>query len=156
MILNRKKMDVPEKIYIQPNAHDGWFENDPNSDNFVEYIRTDALIEKALKWYCLDCECNDNCNANHKCFFRQEYKRYLEGAANALPPKFGNAINPDGGTEDNYRYRHFIRKMRDYFIEKACEWLKSNLYNYAGEDDKRNIVPFDNAIFHDFQKAMEE
>ena len=42
------------------------------------------------------------------------------------------------------------------FIEKACEWLKSNLYNYAGEDDKRNIVPFDNAIFHDFKKAMEE
>ena len=42
------------------------------------------------------------------------------------------------------------------FIEKACEWLKSNLNNYAGEDDKRNIVPFDNAIFHDFKKAMEE
>ena len=44
----------------------------------------------------------------------------------------------------------------DAFIEKACEWLKSNLYDYAGEDDKRNIVPFDDAIFEDFKKAMEE
>ena len=44
----------------------------------------------------------------------------------------------------------------DAFIEKACEWLKSNLCDYAGEDDKRNIVPFDDAIFEDFKKAMEE
>ena len=44
----------------------------------------------------------------------------------------------------------------DAFIEKACGWLKSNLYDYAGEDDKRNIVPFDDAIFEDFKKAMEE
>lgn len=44
----------------------------------------------------------------------------------------------------------------DTFIDKACEWLKSNLYDYAGEDDKRNIVPFDDAIFEDFRKAMEE
>ena len=43
----------------------------------------------------------------------------------------------------------------DAFIEKACEWLKSNLYNYAGEDDKRNIVPFDSSIFEDFKKYME-
>ena len=42
----------------------------------------------------------------------------------------------------------------DAFIEKACEWLKSNLYDYAGEDDKRNIVPFDNSIFEDFKKYM--
>ncbi len=81
-------MKAQEKIYIQPNAQDGWFEGKiPNglpNGLFVEYTRTDA------------------------------------------------------------------------FIKKACEWLKSNLYNYAGEDDKRNIVPFDNAIFHDFKKAMEE
>lgn len=44
----------------------------------------------------------------------------------------------------------------DAFIEKACGWLKSNLYDYAGEDDKRNIVPFDNSVFEDFRKAMEE
>ena len=42
----------------------------------------------------------------------------------------------------------------DAFIEKAVEWLKSNLYDYAGEDDKRNIVPFDSSIFDDFKKYM--
>jgi hypothetical protein len=42
----------------------------------------------------------------------------------------------------------------DVFIEKACEWLKSNLYDYAGEDDKRNIVPFDSSIFEDFKNYM--
>ena len=47
----------------------------------------------------------------------------------------------------------YIRK--DAFIEKACEWLKSNLHDYAGEDDKRNIVPFDSSVFEDFRKAME-
>lgn len=52
--------------------------------------------------------------------------------------------------------RMVAEKITDAFIEKACEWLKSNLHDYAGEDDKRNIVPFDNAIFHDFKKAMEE
>lgn len=39
-------MKSPDKIYVQPNAHDGWFEGDKPNDNFVEYIRKDALIEK--------------------------------------------------------------------------------------------------------------
>lgn len=38
-------MKVPDKIYIQPNAHDGWFEGNKPNDNFVEYIRKDALLE---------------------------------------------------------------------------------------------------------------
>ena len=44
-------MKAPEKIHIQPNAHDRWFEgNIPNglpNGLFVEYTRTDAFIEKA-------------------------------------------------------------------------------------------------------------
>ena len=40
------------------------------------------------------------------------------------------------------------------FIEKACEWLEDNLYDYAGMDDKRNIVPFDKSIFKDFKNYM--
>lgn len=43
-------MKTPEKIYIQPNAHDGWFEINPNSDIFVEYVRKDAFIEKTEKY----------------------------------------------------------------------------------------------------------
>ena len=84
---------------------------------------TDAFIEKALKWYCLDCECNDNCK-DTKCFFHNAYKRYLEGDTKSLPPKFSNTIlNEDGSTSDNWRYRHFTSKMQDTFIEKAAEWL---------------------------------
>lgn len=68
--------------------------------------------------------------------------------------------NPIDGTPD-YRWLskrscsddiEYIRT--DTFIDKACEWLKSNLYDYAGEDDKRNIVPFDEAVYEDFRKAM--
>ena len=40
-------MKAPDKIYIQPNAHDGWFENGGPSEIFVEYIRKDALLEWA-------------------------------------------------------------------------------------------------------------
>ena len=40
-------MKAPDRIYIQPNAHDGWFEGNKPNDNFVEYIRKDALLEWA-------------------------------------------------------------------------------------------------------------
>ena len=40
-------MKAPDKIYIQPNAHDRWFEGNMPNDNFVEYIRKDALLEWA-------------------------------------------------------------------------------------------------------------
>ncbi len=46
--------EAPEKIHIQPNAHDGWFEGKiPNGlpdGLFVEYTRTDAFIERACEW----------------------------------------------------------------------------------------------------------
>ena len=118
-------MKAPENIYLFENPIDGtpdyrWLSKRSCSDD-VEYIRKDAFMERTLKWYCLDCECNDNCNADHKCFFRQEYKRYLEGNDNAVPPKFDNAILPNEDAAKNYRYRHYIRKMQDAFIEKACQ-----------------------------------
>ena len=128
-----KANEVPEKLYFSAteNGTHYYTEGIPFEREYVEYIRTDAFIEKALKWYCLDCECNDNCDADHKCFFRQEYKRYLEGNDNAVPPKFDNAILPDEDAAKNYRYRHYIRKMQDAFIEKACNWLLNNLRQYS-------------------------
>ena len=42
--------NLPDKIYIQPNAHDRWFEGNKPNDNFVEYVRKDAFIEKTEKW----------------------------------------------------------------------------------------------------------
>lgn len=44
------KANAPEKIYIQPNAHDGWFESNPHSNIFVEYTRTDAFVDKAAQF----------------------------------------------------------------------------------------------------------
>ena len=44
------KTNAPDKIYVQPNAHDGWFESNPHSNIFVEYTRTDAFVEKACEF----------------------------------------------------------------------------------------------------------
>ena len=44
------KVNAPEKIYIQPNAHDRWFEGNTPNNLFVEYIRADVLIEKAVSY----------------------------------------------------------------------------------------------------------
>ena len=41
-------MEAPDKIYIQPNAHDRWFEGNKPNDNFVEYVRKDALVPDNL------------------------------------------------------------------------------------------------------------
>lgn len=38
-------MEAPNKIYIQPNAHDRWWEGDKPNDNFQEYINKDILIK---------------------------------------------------------------------------------------------------------------
>lgn len=46
-------MEAPDKIYIQPNAHDRWFEGNKPNDNFVEYIRKEALLEYLRKEYAL-------------------------------------------------------------------------------------------------------
>ena len=43
---------------------------------------------------------------------------------------------------------------REEIINKACEWLKFNLQDYAGEDSCRNSVPFDKDVFDDFREAM--
>lgn len=41
------------------------------------------------------------------------------------------------------------------FIEKACEWLEDNLFNYPWYDiDAQNFTA--NDIINDFKKAMEE
>lgn len=119
------KANAPEKIWVHELSAKEL--NVPLKEYHVEYVRTEAFIEKALKWYCLDCECNDNCK-DTKCFFYREYERYLKGEKNAIAPKFSDRIiNEDGLISDNWRYRHFIAKMQDAFIDKACEyWYKYN------------------------------
>ena len=89
-------------------------------------VNIDDIIKKALKWYCLDCECNNNCKDDCNCFFKDLFKRYLEGNENALPPKIYNAVKPDGIETDNYTNRHLIRRIKDMIVEKAVSWLDEN------------------------------
>lgn len=154
-------MEAPEKIYLHPDIGDRefirpWLEMRVNKDS-VEYVNKDVFVEKALKWYCLDCECNDNCAADHKCFFRQQFECYLEGNNTCLPPKIDNAFNPNGSTTGNYRYRHIIRRMQDAFVEKAVKWLDGIIYDYI-ELKHANIDTFidiDNKrLVKDFKKYM--
>ena len=119
-----KSNESPEKIYFPDSPVLDYIldfakVSNRTSNDDIEYTRTDAFIEKALKWYCLDCICNDTCS--NTCYFKSTFKKYLEGDDEQLPPKIENAINPDGSTTDNYRYRHFISRMQDAFIEKACD-----------------------------------
>lgn len=160
-----KANEAPEKLYISnfdiealpkyEQLSERWHEIS-TQDTDIEYTRTDVFIEKALKWYCRDCECNDNCTANCKCAFRDFFEMYLKGNEKALPPKIGSAINPDGSTTENYRYRHFIERMQDAFIEKACEWLKANARYYMWRSELDVDCGLCDEFFNDFKKAMEE
>ena len=71
-------MKVPEKIHIQPNAQDRWFEgNIPNglpNGLFVEYIHKDVFINKACEWIKYN-------NENGGCLFdgwEEDFKKYME------------------------------------------------------------------------------
>ena len=44
-----KAKEAPEKIWLGKHIPDLMFTN-PNSNNFTEYTRTDAFIEKACSW----------------------------------------------------------------------------------------------------------
>lgn len=35
---------IPDKIYVQPNAHNRWFEGNAPNELFKEYIRKDAIL----------------------------------------------------------------------------------------------------------------
>lgn len=135
---------APEKIYLEwycfgDKKYREWVITPKTNNEPVEYTRTNIFIENTLKWYCLDCECNDNCK-DTKCFFYNEYKRFLEGEKKAIPPKFsGRILNEDGSTSDNWRYRHFIAKMQEAFIEKACEFISLNVADYIDVTHKGGI-----------------
>ena len=71
-------MKNPEKIHIQPNTQDRWFEgNIPNglpNGLFVEYIHKDVFINKACEWIKYN-------NENGGCLFdgwEEDFKKYME------------------------------------------------------------------------------
>ena len=153
-----KANEAPEKLYLSKNIYSTYLYQvpDPDDETAVEYTITNAFIEKALKWYCLDCECNDNCK-DTKCFFYREYERYLKGESNAIPPKFSDRIlNEDGNTSDNWRYRHFIRKVQDAFIKKAENFLEMLGYGFTITDNITHANYDKEQLMADFRNYMEE
>jgi len=83
------KANAPEKIHVQPNAHDRWFEGKipsglPNG-LFVEYTRTDAFIEKAEKFFTEKFEVedyNDHIDIDGTPIF--SYGRFIEDFRNYM------------------------------------------------------------------------
>lgn len=85
-------MESPAKIYIQPNAHDGWFESNPNSDIFIEYINKDAFIKKACEFISKHIESDKYVSADEESYrlgcpynyfethaFIEDFKKYMKG-----------------------------------------------------------------------------
>ena len=74
------KATEPEKIYIQPNAHDGWFETNNLNESLTEYTRTDAFIKKARKWFERQYEWYDKLGVRH-CYMKdfEDFVKYMEG-----------------------------------------------------------------------------
>jgi hypothetical protein len=74
------KANAPEKIYIQPDAHDGWFEGNPHSNIFVEYTRTDVFIEKVCEWIkMMWSETNETFKEDYTGMLIENFRKYMEG-----------------------------------------------------------------------------
>lgn len=44
------KANAPEKVYIEPNLDSIWGMSERSCESEIEFTRTDAFIEKAVKW----------------------------------------------------------------------------------------------------------
>lgn len=95
--------------------------------------KTDRSIDNILMWYCRDCSCNDNCE--HKCLFRTQFKKYLEGDYEALTPKF---------EFDRWKFNRF----RKNFIEESLKWLEEYVWPMTGVDHSQ--------LSTEYKKALED
>ena len=69
------KANAPEKLYIfNPEKREVWFSK--TSDKQVEYIRTDAFIEKACDAYCAICDTKE-CDGCAECTWVIKFRRQL-------------------------------------------------------------------------------
>ena len=71
--------DFPEKVYIprDPQSPDIWWERESSESN-IEYIRTDAFIEKAMK-FLKEWDAYRVCLEGHKDWFIEQFKNYMKG-----------------------------------------------------------------------------
>ena len=81
-------MKAPEKLYLRKRnklplevVRDKWYETDPQSIyGSVEYTRTDAFIEKALRWFEQNLHMYNTAEAlgDRQCFI-EDFRKYMEG-----------------------------------------------------------------------------
>jgi hypothetical protein len=73
------KANVPEKIYIHKSQYWGLMANDENiTKNGIEYIRTDAFIEKACEFLAENMKC-DGYTLQTKAKFISDFREYIKG-----------------------------------------------------------------------------
>lgn len=70
------KAKVPKKIYMSPAGV--LYQGEKQQSNDVEYIRTDAIIEKAVKYIANNMRC-DGYTLQTKAKFIKEFKNYMKG-----------------------------------------------------------------------------
>ena len=67
-----KANEAPERVYIHKSQYWGLMANEHNiTKNGVEYLRTDAFIEKAVEWI--------NKNFNMPNDFNKHFKKAMKG-----------------------------------------------------------------------------
>ncbi len=75
-----KTNEAPEKLYILPN---GLISYCRNTDEDVEYTRTDAFIDKACDTYCKVCghfaHTVPTHICRHDCIYFSNFKTYMKG-----------------------------------------------------------------------------
>jgi hypothetical protein len=80
-----KPNEAPEKVYIEPDLDSIWGMAERSCESEVEYVKTDAFIEKACDAYCKVCGhyphtvpthiCRNNCD------YFSDFKKYMEDKA---------------------------------------------------------------------------
>lgn len=85
-----------------------------------------SFKKKALKWYCRDCECNDDCKANHRCYFIYDFQEFLDEKHKTLPPK-----------GDGLRFKRFRREL----AKDIAKFIDENIAKYTSIDnDKKKLL----------------
>ena len=79
-------MEAPEKIYLQPlennEIYNHWYSLKLNN-NFIEYTRTEAFIEKGCDMYCKVCGHYAHTTPSHicrqACDYFIKFRNYMKG-----------------------------------------------------------------------------
>jgi hypothetical protein len=76
-----KENEAPEKLYLSKNIYGTYIYQvpDPDDETVVEYVRTDAFIEKAKEWFEHQNEWRDINGIKH-CDMEsfEDFRKYME------------------------------------------------------------------------------